>query len=511
MPVPWVALPPIFTAPPPQIEWHVDAPTMEYDMAKLIYRYSDGVVGIYDQTKLTADRVELHRASSEEFLRADGHVLLVDPEGTLQAENLLYVWKKGEECGHAEKVFARVAGATIRAGSVDITPTLWTFHDVQGTSSRERLPLYEVRAKILRVVPGRRGYIQHPSLFLLGAHIIDLPTQRFNLDPRTQGIPYPSLSYHKDNGLGLNWSGGYLLSDSTAASFDAATFHNTLPSYGFQLSRSFLGAKDNESLITPQSDLRERFSYGYMDNIEVLDPVRELSAIRANRSGASIGTMWNQGASSLGNDLAYNKVADIAYERGGNVSGTGMYGQLRLQKIRQQNTSWITRGLLSTAIEPNYYKLGENLYGQLRLDGEGFTGGNNYFWVRSTESLFYRANKQIMLSGGLVQTGEGGTPDYTIDRPFDRNGFRFRTDFILGPTRFSYITKYDTQLKWYDHEYMVSQVAGPLRAFVVYRGKPNGYRLGLELRLDQFVDLLQNPRLHRDKPKDNPLEIPSRN
>jgi hypothetical protein len=67
----------------------------------------------------------------------------------------------------------------------------------------------------------------------------------------------------------------------------------------------------------------------------------------------------------------------------------------------------------------------------------------------------------------------------------------------LGPTKFSYMSKYDPKLGWYDREYMVSQVAGCVEMFILSRKHPSDYNLGFRFRLDEFYDVLRRRNFNR--------------
>src|SRR6202011_304089 len=101
-------------------------------------------------------------------------------------------------------------------------------------------PVYQIRSPLVEVRPGQYGTVARPVVYILGKRTIGLPSRRFSLDKREQGIGYPLPSLNSGRRLGFGWSGGLLLDDRTAFNFHAAAFPKRFPSGRVTVVRSFL-------------------------------------------------------------------------------------------------------------------------------------------------------------------------------------------------------------------------------------------------------------------------------
>jgi len=142
-------------------------------------------------------------------------------------------------------------------------------------------------------------------------------------------------------------------------------------------------------------------------------------------------------------------------------------------------------------------EIARNLRTLSRIDTDIFLGETNYEWVRGLAGLSYSPIHQLRFSGGAYYSQDSGTPYYPIDPLYSRVGYEARVDFDLGPTKFSYLQKYDDSMKWFDKEYTVSQVVGCFEPYLLYRQNPSDYQLGLRLRLDNLTDLLTQRNFKR--------------
>lgn len=510
MPTPWLAM----TALVPFMQAgyddavHIVAAKTHYETATDTVLYTNGVTAIYGPTTIKAESLSINHAKGIMF--AKGSVNLYDPDGTLEAEDLELHWKETPWTATAHGIVAEIAGATLKAESADLNPTKWVLTNVYGTSCHRQPPLYSVFLPKLTVIPGRRGRAERPKIFLFGKQIFTLPSQSFNLDPRVQGFRIPSVGYRKDEGLGVNWDSGFLLTENTSIAAAAGSFKKSLPTYSASVSRSWIPSDSTRALMTPRSDLAERFSFGYMESIEVPRLESERAVLRDRRNGVSIGTTWNQGTGDLNGTWFFSKPIDLTYERGGPIGDWSFMSQTRVQQIKEKTSSTVNRAVLLGSVGTPIWPLGRNLLAMGRTDVGGFAGNQSFGWVRSSMSVVARPHKVLTLGAALVGEREFGVPDFAIDRPIDRNGMHLRADFNFGATRFSYLTKYDTHLHWYDREYSVSQVIGCLEAYTQYRKVPNNYRFGVKLRIDQFIDLMTRREFKRSDRPAHAISTPDR-
>lgn len=488
--------------------FEVRALSVSENVAEQTTTFANGVVAVYGVTTIHSDRLVVVRLLGSEHATATGHVKLDDPDGQVTADSL-DLNLKGVRRGSATNVFATIAGARITAAKADLTPTLWTFYDVTLTTCRNKVPLYSVRSRKLTLIPGKRGKAENPRLSLFGHQLLTLPTQNFNLDRRSEGLRPPSFSYQRDRGLGIAWVSGILLDDRTGVGGAFATFPKSLPGYSLQVSRTWIPADLSQGLIAPRSEFSERYGYGYLDSIENASPETEAGTVRAPRKSLSLGSSWNQSTSRGSAGEFFSKAVELSAERGGDLGSAGFISQMRLQTIRQQGGPWITRGVLTGSIGSPLAHFTGNLVGWARVDGESYLGPKTSGWLHGTVGIAYNPVKQLRLSAGYVTGRDFGTSQFDIDRLGIGFGFNVRADLDLGPTKISFLTKHDGKLGWWDREYSVSQVVGCLEPFVTYRKSPADYRIGLKIRIDQFVDVLQSRDFKRKSPEigGNPRQV----
>ena len=103
-----------------------------------------------------------------------------------------------------------------------------------------------------------------------------------------------------------------------------------------------------------------------------------------------------------------------------------------------------------------------------------------------------------------------GTPDFQADVLENPDGLNFRVDLNLKATTIRYLARLDPSEGWFDRQIYVSQAVGCFEVFVFSRKVPREYRLGVKLRVDQFVDLLTRRKFERTVPTDNapPRPVP---
>jgi hypothetical protein len=155
--------------------------------------------------------------------------------------------------------------------------------------------------------------------------------------------------------------------------------------------------------------------------------------------------------------------------------------------------------LLVGSIGLPLWQFDPNLFCLSRIDTNYFAG-NGYGWVRGIMGLVYRPVSRWSLSAAGFSSIDAGHSLYLIDQLDAAHGYILRTDVNLGPTKFSYLTKFNPSLGWYDREYTVSQVAGAIEVFLISRRYPNEYNLGFRLRLDEFYDVIRRRNFRNPAP-----------
>ncbi len=457
-----------------------------------VVTFRDGVKATFSGEVLTADSLVLR--PKDQTGEAAGHVLLLDPAGTLSADDLKFSWKakgKGENIGSASKIHLDLAGVVMdaeKAETIPGDPPTIVFTNVVGTScGREKPPVYLIHAPKIEFHPGKEGIIRHPILYLFGKRILTLPSQRFSLDPRIHGIPLPGITYSKDK-VGLVWAPSILIDRQTALDVNVKSLKGEIFTGNAYASRSYLSADSATSLIQPHSDLAERFGSSYFDNIKVETPLSGAKSLRSRRDTLAIGTSWNSRSINDPSHSIYSKMLEGVYEMGGPIGDDwGYQYSFRLQDIRRNDEPFHGRAVGQGSIGPSPRRLGQNLLLVPRLDAAAYMGTTTFGWARAEAGIAFNPKKWFTLGVGYGHGEEFGTPMFPADKLLIRDEGMARLDLDFGPTKMSILERRDFDRdRWY-REYKASQVMGCMEAFVVARQFPRSYRLGLTLRLDVLI------------------------
>lgn len=478
----------------------VEAGTWSYNAQSDLFTFSDGVRVLYQQSVLTADKLQVQPGEVKK-LRAQGKVRLVDPDGQIEADDLEITWKEGSQSGHATNVVARIADARITAETMDIKPDRFDFHNVTGTTCVRRNATYMLRARNLVVIPGSYAVADRPSIYLFGHKIIDLPIRRYNLDRRSEGIRIPALTYRQGFGVGVNWTSGFLLNSQTNLSIATSVFRKLRPSFGVLWTKSFVPATSSTSLTAPRSEILERFNYGFLDSIENPNPEAENLALRARKSTLSIGSTLNETAIGLGFNTQISKIIDTAYEIGANVRGWGALGTVRFQTLKENNDAYSTRGSLRATFSSPLTRVTPTITQFNRVEIGSFVGTKQFTWAIVQSGLAYRPSRLWSFSAGGFASQNFGTQEFIADQLFATRGLIWRVDYQSRLTKFSFLRKWDVNRKWYDQEYLVSQAVGCVEPYVLYRQFPGDFRVGVRLRLDDITDVFRNRSIDRNAVK----------
>ncbi len=517
--MPWYWTPPILTpslpARPATIsrqvpdfgdEIVVTGKVQEIDPVNLVVTYTDGVAAKYGPTVVFADRLEIHHADSAKFAIAKGNVRLEDPEGRIEAESLTlwYGPSRGPDgqLAVADRVKVEIGGMTGFAESAVIKPDRWEFLNVEATNCKRPIPLFLLKSRRVVIQPGKSGTLYRPRLQILGADLGNLPNRHFSLDRRNPGLQLPAVSFKRGAGLGISWASGFLLDDQSILTADFSSFPKDYPSYSATYAHSFLPTDISNTKIVARSDLLERFSWSYFDNIRVGSITSTRSFTNKLRNSATVQSVWNTGSSARERSEDFSKAIDIAYERSGPVGQLGINWQVRAQSIRRSDEDFIERGVASVTVQAPSISLGRGLETDVRTDFYGVGSENGGFgWARAHAGLIYQPIPQWRVGAAFIHAAEGGKADFVADRLVSKRAAHIRTDFDLGPTKISYLAKFDFDKgSWYDQEYMISQVVGCLEPFLIRRQFPNDYALGVRFRLDDFLGLLERRKQVRTKP-----------
>ncbi len=460
--------------------------------------YEGEVVVRYQGTKIVADRVTIF--NEEERGVAEGHVVLIDPDGTAHADRLEFIWKKGLESGNADNVTMRVTNTTLRARHAVFHPGEWTLTDVEGTTCLRPTPVYLVTSDKVVVRPGQDLYAHQPRISLFGHFVGELPSENISLTPAVAGLHYPALGYKVGRGVGATWAGGVQAGKDSVLSFSARTFQQRKPSASLLYTQTFLPLKKATEIVTPRSDFGERFNYGFMDSVAVDSPDQERKYLNAARSSLSFGGQANGAISDRDRGTRYSKL-ELIYERGTVAGRYGFLGQARLQDIRREDEGFKTRLSLSGSMELPSHVLSPGLSTLARLDSQAFLGSTAYGWGRGSAGLTYSPAPWLRLSSAAFFSAETGEPEFGMDPLYAKGGFLSRADIAVGGLKVSFLAKNDRRQGFYDRELAVRQVIGCFEAFYLRRQHPLDSRIGLTLRIQPLIDTFRRRSVPPQTPK----------
>jgi hypothetical protein len=426
-------------------------------------------------------------------------VILTDPAGSLSAENLTFSWDPATRGGAATNVRLELAGVMMEANSAESVPgqeQTFVFTNVYGTScGGERTPLYSIRSPQVIFRPGRQGVIKKPTLYLFGRRIATFPTQSFNLDPRIRGVPLPGIAIGTDK-VGILWNPSFLLDKNTAATVNIRSFKGEILLATAYATRSFLKEQDIRNLVTPRSDLSERFATSYFNSVRVETPLEGANTLRGRRANLSIGSEWNRKSTNDTSASRYSKFLEVVYDKGGPMGADlGYQVSVRAQSIRRDDDAFNTRLVAQGAIGNGPYALAKDLFMLARVDGASYLGKTSFAWARAEVGIYYHPKSWLTLGVGYANGSEFGDATYQADRLLVREQGTARLDLDFGPTKFSLMQKRDLDRgKWY-REYSATQIMGCLEASVISREFPGTYKIGIGLRVDDFINILKSRKV----------------
>ena len=467
-----------------------------------ILKFTDGVKAIYGPTTIVADELTLYLEDNQRHGEATGHVRLVDPEGTATAEKLVFNWK--DKTGSAYDVKAQVEGLKFSAREADIFPGRWELFDLFATNWMQKPPLYYITSPHAVVQPGRLITVEKPRLTAFGIRFGAFSKFEQGLGPSSGGgFGFPSPSYKRDQGFGLTWHGASpVRGEQNRFSGGFGAYAHRSPSYGFQLSHSLVPPGDPNQLITPSTELDDRFNTSFFETINVGTPDNDERTIRSHRSALTIGTFRKVVTTDRLENAGYTKPLEVVYDKGGSHEDLGYYGQIRFQAVRKNDEDLHNRIVIQTTVDMVSHKISNGLRTHLRADGAGYFGASTTFgWARVDGALSYEPSRLFTFGASAFIGSEAGDSLYQDDRLYSRTGITGRADLNLGPTKLSMLAKYDTDHhNVFDQELGVTQAMDGLEAFVVYRKFPSQYLLGVRLRVDSLMSALSKRKSERSQP-----------
>jgi hypothetical protein len=497
--------------------------------------FSGGVVARYGDSTLKTDTLILRNGTDAEEKNpaisigegtdrrdigvheayAIGKVELIDPQGTIEASDLWLSWNKITRkdpkavLSRGKNIRLKLGSLALAAESAEQRPTGWMLTNLSGQSGRDLKTGYRFSARSMNIVPGKFGVAKQVKFTMLGLPVPTIPSFRFSLDRRSQGVKIPQISYRQREGVGAAWNGNFIVNDRSQILSAINVFPRVLPSFNAYLATSKVKPEESfNNAFAPQNDFGERQISSYFESIYWTKPEDHIDFIRTKRNLVSAGSLINVGSFGRKSDFLenYSKALDVALERSGPMSGgSGFLYTLRGQTISRGGEAAYGRVSANGSLVSPMWKSGR-LSGLTRLDAGIRSGVANNLgtsgWFGGESGVVYRPSEGFQFGVGLYGYQNIGTSRYLVDQFISDQGMVIRGDISGGATQISIMWRYDPTQGWFDRQMRISQVVGGLEPVFIYRANPNEVQLGLRFRIDTALTLLQN-RQTKAKAKDN--------
>lgn len=465
----------------------IEADSIRRDIKGNFTEATGHVVATFGPDRLTADRLVVHELEADSYAEAFGQVVLIDPEGTVSAENIRFDWKK--HTGQASNVFVRISTLAVRAASIDVKPDSWTLTDVGGTACTLKTPIYYFRTRRLVYRPGIGGIAEKPEISLFGRRLATLPDQKFGGDGEGPSFNLPLPQYRNGQGFGIAWKNQLGFGSETALDTDYNVYQRSKPSYSAYMVHSFV-PDDNPSL--PRSELNERTGFGYFDSIQVGTPLAEAGYLRRSSARVGVGALAGTGARDTTDaDAKLNKPLEAFGQWSGPIGSLGAVAIVRAQQVRLGDMATHNRGIAEVNVGTPISPIGKNLSAFGRVDTATYLGDGHYSWQRAQAGVVWQPEQFLRFGGAYVVGAEQGTPLYPYDALERKRELNFRADLDLEQTQLRVLLKFDPSGKsLFDQEIYFSQVLGCVEPFLVYRKNPRKFFVGLKLPIGHIFDRL---------------------
>lgn len=436
-----------------------------------------------------------------------GDVELVDPLGTVHASNLWFTWNtelrksKTGVVARADSVQIMIGRLSISAKTLAQSLEEWSFTEAKVSTTHWRTPLYAFNAKKVTIYPGKRGVADGVELSLLGAKLPPIPRFSFMLDPRVQGVQIPRLGLRQGSGIGVSWAGNMLINDSTQFSAVVNAFPKILPTSSFSYTHSSVPVERSaRHQFTQTDEFGERYDHSFVENIytRTLKESFEYNATEKNMWSVSSSFNFDTLGRKSDRLKKYSQPLEFSYEMGGVQNGWGKAFQAKVENIREQGGASTNRASLHTSLFAPLQNWGKLQLG-LRFDGlaQYDRRASGYFGGEAAASYFL--SDQIAVSVGHYNYKPFGTTFFDGDQFITNKGHVARADILGDSTNISAMWRYEPGRGWFDKQYRISQVMGPLEPVIVFRENPRQYQLGLKFRIGNLAKILQQRNLTRDK------------
>jgi len=457
----------------------------------------------YGPSVLTADTLTVNLDPGHKHFIAEGHVHILDIDGTLDADRIEMDW--ATHVGSGQNVHLNLQGLMVDAASAVINKKLCELDDVFATPcGNEKQELIAIKAPKAIIDSAGDIHIYKPRLYLGGKKVLTLKEYTISPNRRSASQPLPSLGYSHTSGVSGSWVPGIQLTDTLQANGSIHLGQTSIPSEDLLISQSLLPMSQTKGSVVPYSDFAEHFGYSYFENVYVSDPVQERFFVSARRESLSVGTVWNEYPGARLENDRFNKPLELVYEAAGSIAGLGTYAQLRTQKVEEVYGPNEIREEAFTSVALPDYDIVPHLYTDIRFDGFASIGNAKpYGWGHAQFGLVARPAKVLRLGAAYTRGENFGSPLFVTDELYRNESFNVRADLLLGPQLISLLLKYDPGIHdWYDTEIQFAQAVGCFEPYVIYRAFPRGVIFGLRLRLDNVTEALKRRGAIKSGPVD---------
>ena len=419
-------------------------------------------------------------------IHAIGHVLLVDPLATLSTPELHYNYIT--RSGWARNVTIVGQGARFTAESVEMLPdaSQWVVRNGSATVCDRNPPDFLVRFDKLSIRPGDRARIYKAKLEVFGHRLVGLPNAKILLGTSKNVLPVPALGYSKRNGISFGLRDWIELSPRMSLSAQWNAFAHAKAERTELISYSLLNPSLPDVLDTPDGEEGERFTYSYIDNVNVPTPADEDARLRAPRRVLFFDNTANLPiAARTESDLIVSKDWELGFqvnERVGPAFGTFSLRQGRVSET--PGTTVVTRTAAQGAVSSGAWQVTPSLSLRARMDGGLFyyEHFHRFGWTRPIGEVVFEPTDRLRLAAALVRTYTDGTSILQFDEPMHLRSLHFRTDVRLVHAQLSVLTKYDMDTKdFYDVEIALRQRMHCIEPYVVWRKDPGEVRFGIRI------------------------------
>ena len=430
---------------------------------------------------------------------AIGKVNIVDPDGSIQASNLWFTWDKNrianpnEVTRVADIVEIRIGTSHIKADSMRLSSASWDFTKVAFWTGNWKTPLFRFDASSLHIVPERSGTAKDMKLSLLGLQLPSIPRYTFSLDPRRDGFNLPSIGFRQGAGIGISWVSSFAVTDSSTIGASLAAYPSVQPTYTLSYSKSYVPKdKIGTGQLTISNQFGERSQFSFFTNIYFGSLSDAYESMRVPKNLFSVNSTFNYETLGRITDRItnYSLPLEIGLEQGGPMGKWAYLLQVKASRIVEAGDRSATRlALLGSTYLPIFKRgklaAGTRIDATARLDSSssGFIGGESGF--------SYDMGNELSFSSAAYGYKNFGTPLFAGDNFQTNQGYVVRGDWLGASTNISVMFRYDPAHGWFDKEYRLTQVVGPIEPVLVYRQSPRQYVLGVRFRTQDISKILK--------------------